>query len=227
MPKSREQIGQYLTAYDSYTTTLMTILTDVYGTECFSWSPETLQMELVDDFRVRLPQFTLDRILTGIALLTTDDFYHSLPDFVQFCNVLSGDLYNPELWDPATAGEIAWGLTEALLLSPPEEDDANPFSEEITAYIGHVLDDEGIITPPDILRIAVRTVEPSAVVAGAFADDPGMLHSIYELQHSKTDSIDEAVTHGLRQLLGQLAALPLENGNADAVKKMITTLGQQ
>jgi hypothetical protein len=43
-------------------------------------------------------------------------------------------------------------MTEALLIQPPDDDDENPFSEDIVAYIGQVLNQEGIISPPDILK---------------------------------------------------------------------------
>ena len=225
MPLNSQQLKDLLTSRDTYTTTLLTLVVDQYGTECFRWSPETLVMELEEDFNIKLPSFISDRLQTGIAVMTTDDFYQNLPDFIQFCNVLSGDLYDPVNWDPANAEEIAWGITEALLLSPPEE--ANPFSEEITAYIGSVLDQEGIISPPDVLRIAVRDVDPANFVAGAFEEDPDMYAAAYRLQDEKTKAINSAVQTGLQMLLQQLESLPLKNGNSSSVKQMLLQLASQ
>jgi len=157
--------------------------------------------------------------MTAISLVTTDLFYKSLPDFVMFCNVLSGDTYNPDAWDPADAEEIAWGITETLLISPPDE--TEPFVDEITAYIGKVLDAEGIIKPPDVLKIAVRERDPAAI-AGAFSDDPMMFDSIWSLEAAKTEAINRVLKSNMIKLAHQLSELPLRNGSArEAIQKVL------
>ena len=205
----------------AFTTTIITALLDLYGTEALTWDPETIRLELAGDLDVSTPPANFDRLMQGIELLTSDAFYKSLPDFIQACNILAGDTYDPEAWDPADSREVAWGITEALLLSPPEEDDENPFIPDITAYIGEVLDAEGIITPPDVLRIATRQSGGAAAVAGIFSDDPIMFDMVYETERSKTDDINQAVRTGLTELSQQLEALPLRNGSTkDIVKKI-------
>jgi len=204
----------------SLTTTLITLFVDAYGTEGFSWSPETIVMEVEDDFRVKLPRTVKDRLLAGVNLITSDDFYKSLPDFINYCNVLSGDSYDPTQWDPADSAEIAWGITEGLLLSPPDEEDENPFTDEIVAYIGKVLDEEGIINPPDVLKIAIRDVPGFS--PGEFSDDPIMFNAVHDFETHKTESINTAVKQGLHTLAQQLDALSLQDGNTkDAVARML------
>lgn len=209
---------------ESFATTLITVFVDNYKTEGFTWSPETIEMEINDDFEIRIPRPNMDRLLTAINLITSDDFYKSLPDFINYCNILSGDTYDPRNWDPATAVEVAWGVTEGVLLSPPDDNDENPFTEEIVSYIGKVLDDEGIITAPDILRIATRE-NPATFVNAEFSDDPLMYNSIYDLEASKTDAINAAVKQGLAALSQQLSVLPLKGGSAaGAVTNMLNSL---
>ena len=82
-------LAEALTGSGTYTTVLITIFVETYGTEGFQWSPETIQMELEEDFNVTMPRANLDRLMTGINLLLSDDFYKSLPDFVNYCNILS------------------------------------------------------------------------------------------------------------------------------------------
>lgn len=205
----------------AYATTLLTIVVDTYGTDALSWAPETLVMEINDDFSITLPPGNTDRLMTAIQLLTTDDFFKSLPDFVNFCNILSGDTYDPRNWDPADAAEIAWGITEGLIINPPDDDDENPFTEEIVAYIGAVLDQEGIINPPDVLKIALRDNNPNTAI-GDFSDDPEMFDAVYDFEQSKTDGITQMLKSNLSRLSQQLAALPLRSGNAkDAVANML------
>lgn len=197
-------------------------LLDIYGMEVLDWLPETLCLEIQDDFQVPLQEPLLSRVLTGFAILTTDDFYKSLPDFVMHCNILSGDSFNPDMWDPADAGECAWGITEAMLLSPPEADDEEPFGPEITAYIGAVLDSEGIMTAPDVLRIAVRS-QPDFDL-GAFAEDPELGGAVTQFENSKSEEINQLIMTGMQKMMSQLQELPLENGSADNILQKIQSL---
>ena len=211
----------------SFATTMVMLLVDTYGTECFEWAPDTLKMEIEDDFQLKIPPANFDRLLTGINLILSDDFYKSLPDFINYCNILSGDTYDPRTWDPADAAECAWGITEGLLLSPPDDDDENPFDVEIVSYIGEVLNQEGIITPPDVLKIAARSQDPASFVAGNFSDDPTMFNVVYDLETSKTDEINQAVRGSLQALATQLELVPLRSGSAqDAVMQMMQSLGR-
>lgn len=217
---------QVLESSDSYATTLLITVMDVYGTEMLTWSPETLRLEIADDFHANPPQNVFDRLLTATSLLTTDDFYKSLPDFINFCNILSGDSYDPETWDPADATEIAWGITEGLLICPPDDDDPDPFSEEIVSYIGQVLDAEGILNPPDVLRIAIRSRDHIGAVTADYQDDPVMFNAIFDTETSKTTEINNAVIRGLQQLSRQLEALPLRNGTTKGVvQRLLQNLG--
>jgi len=193
---------------------LLTLFLDRFGTEGLTWDPATITLEIEEEFDVDLPQLSLDRLMVAIQLLTTDRFFKNLPDFISFCNVLNGDEYQPELWDPADAEEVAWGITEALLIAPPEEND--PFTEEIRAYIGAVLDREGIINPPDILRIALREARVSPSIED-FSDDPEMFNAIYDLESGKTEDINQTIRFKTKLLIAQLRALSLENGRTEEV----------
>ena len=112
---------------------MLVLAVDTYGTECTKWTPQTIKAEIEDDFHLKLPQPNLERLLAAIQLLTTDDFYIALPDFITLCNVLSGGTFDPRHWDPADAVEIAWGVTEALLISPPESDERSRQRSAVTS----------------------------------------------------------------------------------------------
>lgn len=219
-------IHQLLTGEGTYTTALLTWLLDHYGPEVLTWHPETISLELRDDFKVTPPTHIMDRIMAGICVLTTDMFYKNLPRFIQLCNVLSGDEFDPRVFDMADAAECAWGITEALLLNPPDEDDPEPFTDEIRHYIGAVLRNEGFITPPDILAIALDA-NWSDKIKFEFTDDPEMQGAIYDTQKSRTDEVVEILKSGLLELRRQIFTLPLRNGKADALRKVDTLRGFQ
>jgi len=209
---------------NTFATTMLIMLIDRYGTEALEWSPETLLMEIEEDYGIDLPSPNADRLMTAIDILTSDNFYNSLPDFIQQCNILSGDSYDPRSWDPADASEVAWGITEVLIIEPPDGEE--PFNDEIRAYIGATLDAEGIIQPPDVLKIAVRGVaDLVGQISGEFSDDPVMFGAIYEFESSKTQSINEYVKGNLLKLANQLEQLPLKVGQtAGVVQKVFQTL---
>ena len=210
----------------TFASVLLTVFLDHFGTEALEWDPATISMEVEDEFGVDLPQATLDKLVVAINILTSDRFYRSLPDFIIFCNVMSGDTYRPDMFDPADSVEIAWGITEGLLIAPPEEDEKEPFSDEIRAYIGAVLDAEGIINAPDILKIALRRANVSNA-ADEFSDDPDMFNAIYDVEAGKSENINAEIKERAVMLAEQLNALQLTNGStATVAQKLLASVGK-
>lgn len=208
------------TSPQTFASVLLTVFLDRFGMEGLSWEPNTITLEIEEEFDVELPQSVLDKLMAAISILTSDTFYVSLPDFITFCNVLSGDTYRPDMFDPADSAEVAWGITEGLLISPPEEEQTGPFSDEIRAYVGAVLDQEGIINAPDVLQIALRKANVSDA-ANQFSDDPEMFNAVYDVEAGKSAEINSIITEKVKMLLGQLRAITLNNGNTTTVAKTI------
>lgn len=156
--------------------------------------------------------------MAAICILTSDDFYKNLPRFIQLCNVLADEEFNPLVFDPADSFEMAWAITEAMLLSPPEEDE--PFTDEIRFYIGHMLTEEGIVNPPDVLRIAIQDVSIDDPLAGD-VEDPAMYSAFYESQRSKSAEITAMLKQQIDELFAELQSLTLKSGDtADLLKRM-------
>lgn len=208
------------TSKETFASVLLTLFLDRFGTEALQWDPTTITLEIEEEFSVDLSQLSLDKLFVAIQIMTTDKFYKSLPDFISFCNVLSGDTYRPDMWDPADAEEVAWGVTEGLLLYPPEDDDPEPFTDEIRSYIGAMLDREGIINPPDILRIALRQARVSPAIED-FSDDPTMFNAVYDLEEGKREDIEQTVRMRTKLMAAQFRALKLKTGAVDQVVKML------
>lgn len=219
----RQKLRKVWTDPQSFATTLLILFVDTYGTEGFKWHHETMKMEIEDDFGVTLPQGNFDRLMVAIGLLTTDDFYQSAADFVKWCGILNGDLVGTS-WDEADSSEVAWGITEAVIIDRPAE--AEPFSDEVRAYIGAILDREGIIKPPDVLQIGMRhTNDLTSTVQSEFSDDPVMFAAIYDFEGSKTQAVNDYIRHQLQLLHEQLEVLPIRSGDArGVVKRVLQTL---
>lgn len=181
------------------------------------WDPETIRMEIEDDFKVQVPQPVLDKIFTAREIFTTDRFFTVTADFIDFCNILSGTAtFDPRVWDPADAAECAWGITEALLLDPPDDENEAPFSDEIVGYVAGVVEAEGIIRPPDVLKIG-NLEDRSVAVNGAWSDDPVMFGAIWKKDSEKTDDINRMIRSRLSLLVQQLSELPLMRGDTGKI----------
>lgn len=219
-PNRHAQAVRLLADPETYTTALVTIVLDRYGTEALEWSPETLFMELKDDFGVDLPQENKDQLLVGISLLTSDDFYRRLPRFVQMCNTLSGSPLD-EKFDFANAVECAWGVTEAFLLSPPDEE--TEFDPEILHYLGVVLDEAGILKPPGPLGIALRGNFTGLSPLEALPEtDPDMFAAAYKSKLAASEEIEQQLIAGIARLLDQLSALTGRKLDASVIADMFS-----
>ncbi len=153
-----------------------------------------------------------------------DSFYKDEKGFNELCRILAGEPAYPGVFIPSDSYDCAWGIAEAMLLSPPNEED--PFDPAIGGFIAHILKDEGIITPPDILAIADHDQKLAQQVNYDYADDPGMFEAIWSAEKEKTDGINRFVLDRLRMLSAQLRALPLTRGNpARAAHAMQKALG--
>lgn len=207
----RESLRNTLKDRETYATVLLVIALDTFGPDCLTWTRETIQAEFLDDWNIVLPPVNLDKIMAAISILTTDLFFKNLSHFIQICNVLCGDTFDPFEFDPATVAEMAWGITEALLLFPPDEDE--PFSDDIRYYIGARLQYEGMAKPPSILRIARHDKDLSDAL-DEYADQPEFQAQVRGGRIDRSAQIDKSVKENIQDLLDKVQSLPLTNGDA-------------
>jgi hypothetical protein len=226
---SKKQLAKWWTHEDAYTTTLLEIAASVFGDELFEWDPETIKMEIEAEFQAEPAVGPFNKLMAGVVLVTTNKFYKSLPDFIRLCNEISHGYIDTRMWDPADALEIAWGITESLLIWPPDPREEKPFADDVIAYIGHAVRSEGIMVPPDVLRLGIRDDDNIwDTVQGEFSDDPTMFAAIYDMEKSKTEEINQEVKRRLVQLLQQLDSTGLNGESSeDMVKQMLKALQTQ
>ena len=224
---------------DAYTASLLVLCfdrfaADVAGHDSFlgdaghqPWSLETVAYELRMEFGVTPLEANLHKIMAATNLLTSDEFFQNVRQFVDICNVLAGDDFDPSTFDPATCAEMAWGLTEATSIRElPDDYGDNPFSDEIRGYIGFMLDYEGIVNAPDVLRLGVRNKPGDPL--NVWADDPELYEAAFAVQQEKSDDIQNMLKENLVALLQQLEELPLIHGSAnDLAERVLTELRQR
>lgn len=206
----------------AYATVLLLWAMDALGKDeegkwnLFEWHPETIRMEVDDRLPDPLPRAAFDRLMAAVSIVTTDLFYKDAWAFIQLANVLSGDDFSPDEFDPADSMECAWAITEALFMDGMDGDDPEPFSEEVRAYIGRVLHREGYVTPPDVLRIA-KDADHSAEVEARFAGNPEGMAAVRAEQERKRANVVDMIRDSLQGLSAQLSQLQLKEGNASGL----------
>ncbi len=228
-------IQKLLTSKEAFVTTLVVICFDLFaanvsGPDSFlgdednpPWTPETLAHNLGVAYKVDVPDYNIHKIMAGVSVLTSDDFFRNTRKFNWLCNVYAGDEsgFDPTVYDPATCGEMAWAITEVMLLRElPDDYGPNPFSDEICKYMGFMLDFEGIVNPPTVLQLGLRrsnTEDPLAV----WADDPEMYQAAYQQQLGTSQSIKDIIVENMSQLLAQLEAVPLMHGSTKNIADKI------
>jgi hypothetical protein len=168
-----------------------------------------LRFELQDTFN--LPEGealdnAMEQLLLARALLTTNDFFVRLPFFIFISKGLAGPC--PAEFEPADVTECAWGVTEAVLIFPPDGPLGKAFAPEIRHYIAEMLRTEGFVKPPSILSTIVADIQ-TAVDAPM---DEATYASAYDRQRTRTRNVDDLMKEKLRELQGQLQLLQSKGG---------------
>lgn len=207
-----EELVRFFRGDDIFATTLLTFCIDRFTMECLDWTPQTLHHELLVEFGINLPKDNLDKLLAAMSILESDDYFQRLPMFCPLTEALCGNGLQFDTVAMPDALECAWGITEALMLSPGEEDQRDLFVPEISGYIQAICREEGLFNPPPILRIAGNFhADYSALDLGDPLDALGTLGA----KADDAKDMERLLGDAMRNLTTQLRSLPLSNGKVD------------
>ena len=140
---------------DTPATILNCAILKLYGVGVYVWEPETLWLQLGDDFRIDVDEFCKHKICAIITLLTTSQFYDYWETFENICIAFNDQDVKFEDMTPLSAEELAWGLMEAKL----NEDKFYTISGDTMAYITTILQKEGLAKPPEFISDMVKYPE--------------------------------------------------------------------
>lgn len=183
--------------------------------ELAGWDPETVALELKDEFGGAPDEGALARLYAALTVLSSDAFYHDAHRFAGLCVVLDGGQLDEGVNFP-DAQACAWGITEAVLLNPPEA--AQPFGPDVRAFVAGLLDHEGLFDPPAVLRdAAARLPRPEA-----FPDDPWQESAIRNVAAHRRREIVAHLKARLSLLADQLE--PLHKAGGEGVPDLVSDL---
>lgn len=129
-------------------TILNSLIIKVYSSRCYNWEPETLWLEILDDFNLKsLNDFTKNKINAVVALNTSDSFYNQWEVFENIGKAFnSQDVFFEDL-TPLSPEELTWTVIEAKL----NDDDNGTYSYDVLEYIKTCLKASGVATCPKFI----------------------------------------------------------------------------
>ena len=137
---------------------LYSICVGQFGGDIHKWEPETLWLEIQDEFKVECSESNKDKIQAAIALVSINSFYENFQAFEGICKAFNNQSPEFEWVTPLTPEECAWGVAEALLIDETPEE----FSLEIKAYVSEILREGGLYSAPPVLSFCnISTRYPS------------------------------------------------------------------
>lgn len=212
MPQSNRTLKQILEHPATMATVLHAIGVKTFGTEYYSWEPETILMEFEEQFSCKLPIENLHKILAIAYLQTSDVAYNDWVAFITTVNSLNGDDNPMEFTDVATPAELAWAVTEMHLNDSTFKVPSMP----IRKFTGVSLDDSGIVVPPPVLSWAVM---PKKYQGSDFGPDMGQQQAF---SNDHQELVDEYIKSQAHLLFRQICGLPwMTEDQIQAVKNSI------
>jgi len=205
-------LSQAIVSPESFATTLLVVAMDVLDKEMLGWTPQTISMELQDELGVKIPSTNLSRLLTAINLYTTDDFSFRVSRFIHLSNILAGDDFDAEEFDPADADEMAWAVTESSFINP---DHLERFSDEIQGYVCFKCKEEGLSRLPGVLSFAQKYWTSNNYAAEYFNTDPDMFAAVQGNLDQPLREVEQSVREAAARMFEQLAALKLRDGSTE------------
>jgi hypothetical protein len=207
----------WLLSSKTYTTSILALLRDEWGEEFLQWDPATVEMELASMGIQDPPEMLTDKIQAGSSLFTSNLFFVSFENFCATALVLGGNPFHSSTMSFPDLDDVMWAVTEARLLLG-ETYSEESFSQDIALFVGKLLADEGIYSPPQPLQFAEYPEDEVknfsdfvSSVSGNAAEIDTMVQ--FDQMKEAANALEGVAAKKLDELLAQLGQLPLKSRN--------------
>lgn len=194
----RERVMPILVNPYTMGTVLYAIAVRQYGEEVHDWEPETVFLELQDDFGVEIPAINHDKLMALLTAVSTNSFYENFAAFSLISHTLNNDENPLDQSDPLLPAEMAWAVTEVQLV----DDTPGKFGVDVAHAVGVFLQEDGFTSPPPKLSWAVI---PSKYEGSSTSSDLGKERTI-STEHAHV--VEEYLRDQAATLIRQISALP-------------------
>lgn len=195
---------------DSYASVLLGIVLNAFGTEAFTWDPQTLREELESTFGLKkLHHIPETRIQAAISSLTSDFWLSDIRQFNTICNSFGDGIVPMDVFEPATPDEIAWTLVEFSLMNPPEKNEASVdelMDENVKFYLSKLLENHAIRPMGFFSFLSDYYSVPIIDETDAVLANAGFIETEKEYKN-----IQNYIEENLKKLTQQVQALGIES----------------
>lgn len=181
------------------------------GDEFLSWEPETLWEELPD-----VHHLNRDKIMAGMALMTTPVFFVDPWIFGHTCSVMGNDPIVPADFPHPPVLAIAWAAIEAQLIMSLEADDEPEYGDEVIGFVAAKLGDEGWVKAPPTLAFAQEELDKllsdqgkdlAAKMKSESESPASTKEKSLEVQETRLSDLDAYVDHRIDEAIKALLLL--------------------
>lgn len=197
-------IKELLRDPSTFATPILLFLVNDLGSDALNFEPETIADRL-REIEPDTDRDLIDRVNAALGLFTSDLFWNDPIVFGLVCRSLNRA--STPLGDEPTVGDIAWGVTEASLLTRDviDNDPVDQFSSNINKYVKYMLKLQGLYTTPDSLDEAFGDISSQLLI-----DDPQILAARQAESDAAANNIDRLVSTKMTELLLQIKRLGIK-----------------
>lgn len=210
-------MSQLLAEKTAFATPLLLYAYDLIGDEIFDLEPETIEQILKQQNHKTL-QRNVDKVNAALGLLTTNLFWQDPITFAVTCRTLNRKARVNAA--PPDIEDVLWGITEARLIVGNPDEENEPFSDSIVAYIEELLKMSGVVTKVPTLDFVTPPREPNIY------DDAAQSLSAFDASKQRVEDMEQELGVKMATLLKQIKDLHIKLSD-DASKDLEHLLKEQ
>lgn len=191
-------IRALLKSEDTFATPVVLYLVSELGMDALTFEPETIG-EKLKAIEPDVHPALIDRVNAALGLYASDLFWTDPIVFGVVCRSLNRHRF--PAGDEPDLGDLAWGVTEAGLLTRDVIDDEpmDQFSQSIIAYVKYTFKLNAVYTMPKALSDSFGRIEHILAV-----DDPAIAEARQSESDTAASEIDALVADKMYTLLLQV-----------------------
>ena len=197
MSQELPRFRKYLQSPETSATVLHAMLRHKYGDEVYGWEPQTVMMEVRDDFGVEIPPEAVERWSAMQVILTTGAFFDRVDAFLPLCQALATGNSMFAIFTPVSPYALARGLVEVSL-----NRDILPFSPFVVSATRALLAEDGLDFTDSVF------LETMLAEEGKDLDVRQLLTQTLRSPNKNAQVLDTYVLEELQDILYQFNEIP-------------------
>lgn len=208
---------KYLQSPETSGTVLHAMLRYQYGDEVYAWEPQTVMLEVRDDFGVDMSPEAVERWSAMQVILTTGSFFDRVDAFLPLCQALATGNSMFAIFTPVSPYALARGLVEVSL-----NRDILPFSPFVVAATRALLAEDGLDFEDSVFLETMRVEESKDIHVRQ------LLTQTLKSPNPNAQALDSYVLEELQEILYQFNEIPhldtVDDALADKPNRVVTDL---